>query len=144
MNSEKIKELLKQSSDYWERRSLSTALNAIENEEDYLRRLKGIYDRANQDIQDKLAVVYTRYAKNNNISLTEAYSQLPKDMETKYKADVDEYVKLATEHQGDPKWKQYLLNQSLMHKHSVLNQLQKEYRKVVYDIDMEQTGGKFL
>ena len=68
MNSEKIKELLKQSSDYWERRSLSTALNAIENEEDYLRRLKGIYDRANQDIQHKLAVVYTRYAKNNNIS----------------------------------------------------------------------------
>lgn len=144
MNSEKIKELLKQSSDYWERRSLSTALNAIENEEDYLRRLKGIYDRANQDIQDKLAVVYTRYAKNNNISLTEAYSQLPRDMETKYKADVEEYVKLATEHQGDPKWKQYLLNQSLMHKHSVLNQLQTEYRKVVYDIDMEQTGGKFL
>lgn len=144
MNSEKIKELLKQSSDYWERRSLLTALNAIENEEDYLRRLKGIYDRANQDIQDKLAVVYTRYAKNNNISLTEAYSQLPKDMETKYKADVEEYVRLATEHQGDPKWKQYLLNQSLMHKHSVLNQLQTEYRKVVYDIDMEQTGGKFL
>lgn len=144
MNSEKIKELLKQSSDYWERRSLSTALNAIENEEDYLRRLKGIYDRANQDIQDKLAVVYTRYAKNNNISLIEAYSQLPRDMETKYKADVEEYVRLATEHQGDPKWKQYLLNQSLMHKHSVLNQLQTEYRKVVYDIDMEQTGGKFL
>lgn len=144
MNSEKIKELLKQSSDYWERRSLSTALNAIENEEDYLKRLKGVYDKANQDIQDKLAVVYTRYAKNNNISLTEAYSQLPKDMETKYKADVEEYVKLATEHQGDPKWKQYLLNQSLMHKHSVLNQLQTEYRKVVYDIDMEQTGGKFL
>ena len=144
MNSEKIKELLKQSSDYWERRSLSTALNAIENEEDYLKRLKGVYDRANQDIQDKLAVVYTRYAKNNNISLTEAYSKLPKDMETKYKADVEEYVRLATEHQGDPKWKQYLLNQSLMHKHSVLNQLQTEYRKVVYDIDMEQTGGKFL
>lgn len=144
MNSEKIKELLKQSSDYWERRSLSTALNAIENEEDYLKRLKGIYDKANQDIQDKLAVVYTRYAKNNNISLTEAYSQLPRDMETKYKADVEEYVRLATEHQGDPKWKQYLLNQSLMHKHSVLNQLQTEYRKVVYDIDMEQTGGKFL
>ena len=67
MNSEKIKELLKQSSNYWERRSLSTVLNTIENEEDYLRRLKGIYDRANQDIQDKLAVVYTRYAKNNNI-----------------------------------------------------------------------------
>ena len=144
MNSEKIKELLKQSSDYWERRSLSTALNAIENEEDYLRRLKGIYDRANQDIQDKLAVVYTRYAKNNNISLTEAYSQLPRDMETKYKADAEEYAKFATEHQGDPKRKQYLLNQSLMHKHSVLNQLQTEYRKVVYDIDMEQTGGKFL
>lgn len=144
MNSEKIKELLKQSSDYWERRSLSTALNAIENEEDYLKRLKGVYDKANQDIQDKLAVVYTRYAKNNNISLTEAYSQLPRDMETKYKADVEEYVRLATEHQGDPKWKQYLLNQSLMHKHSVLNQLQTEYRKVVYDIDMEQTGGKFL
>lgn len=44
MNSEKLKELLKNNSSYWERRALKTEINAIENEEDYLRRLKAIYN----------------------------------------------------------------------------------------------------
>ena len=42
------------------------------------------------------------------------------------------------------KYKDYLMNQSIMHKHSVLNQLQTEIKNVVYNIDMEETGGKFL
>lgn len=144
MNSDKLKELLEKNSNYWQSRALDTEIRAVENEEDYLKRIKGIYDAAQRDIEKKMANVYARYASNNKITLKEAYKQLPKKMETEYKADVNEYIRLAQEHQGDPKWKQYLLNQSLMHKHSVLNQLQTEYRKVIYDIDMEQTAGKFL
>lgn len=144
MNSDKLKELLENNSNYWQSRALDSEIRAVENEEDYLRRIKGIYDQATKDIEKKMGIVYARYASNNKITLKEAYKQLPKKMETEYKADVEEYIKLAREHQGDPKWRQYLLNQSLMHKHSVLNQLQTEYRKVIYDIDMEQTGGKFL
>lgn len=144
MNSDKLKELLENNSNYWQSRALDTEIRAVENEEDYLKRIKGIYDAAQRDIEKKMANVYARYASNNKITLKEAYKQLPKKMETEYKADVNEYIRLAQEHQGDPKWKQYLLNQSLMHKHSVLNQLQTEYRKVIYDIDMEETAGKFL
>lgn len=144
MNSDKLKELLEKNSNYWQSRALDTEIRAVENEEDYLKRIKGIYDAAQRDIEKKMANVYARYASNNKITLKEAYKQLPKKMETEYKADVNEYIRLAQEHQGDPKWKQYLLNQSLMHKHSVLNQLQTEYRKVIYDIDMEETAGKFL
>ena len=144
MNSDKLKELLENNSNYWQSRALDTEIRAVENEEDYLKRIKGIYDAAQKDIEKKMANVYARYASNNKITLKEAYKQLPKKMETEYKADVNEYIRLAQEHQGDPKWKQYLLNQSLMHKHSVLNQLQTEYRKVIYDIDMEETAGKFL
>lgn len=144
MNSDKLKELLEKNSNYWQSRAIDTEIRAVENEEDYLNRVKGIYDAASREIEKKMANVYARYASNNKITLKEAYKQLPKKMETEYKADVNEYIRLAQEHQGDPKWKQYLLNQSLMHKHSVLNQLQTEYRKVIYDIDIEQTAGKFL
>lgn len=144
MNSDKLKELLEKNSNYWQSRALDSEIRAVENEEDYLKRIKGIYDAAQKDIEKKMANVYARYASNNKITLKEAYKQLPKKMETEYKADVNEYIRLAQEHQGDPKWKQYLLNQSLMHKHSVLNQLQTEYRKVIYDIDIEETAGKFL
>lgn len=142
MNSEKIKEAIKNNSNYWEKRALENKLNVVENEEDYLNRITAIYDQANKDIEDKLAKVYARYAKENGMTLDEAYQKLPKSMEKKYKNDVMDYVEKAKS--GDPKWKQYLLNQSIMHSHSVLDQLRTEYRNVIYNIDMETTGGKFL
>ena len=140
MNIEEIKKAIKNNSNYWEKRALENKLSAIENEEDYLRRISSIYDHANKQIDEKLAKVYARYAKENNLTLEEAYQQLPKKMETEYKKDVMDYVNKAK----DPSYKQYLLNQSIMHKHSVLDQLRTEMRDVIYDIDMEETGGKFL
>lgn len=142
MNSEKIKEAIKNNSNYWEKRALENKLKVVENEEDYLNRITAIYDQANKDIEDKLAKVYARYAKENGMTLDEAYQKLPKVMEKRYKNDVMDYVEKAKS--GDPKWRQYLLNQSIMHSHSVLDQLRTEYRNVVYNIDMETTGGKFL
>ena len=140
MNIEEIKKAIENNSNYWEKRALENKLSAIENEEDYLRRISSIYDHANKQIDEKLAKVYARYAKENNLTLEEAYKQLPKKMETEYKKDVMDYVNKAK----DPSYKQYLLNQSIMHKHSVLDQLRTEMRNVIYDIDMEETGGKFL
>jgi SPP1 gp7 family putative phage head morphogenesis protein len=140
MNIEEIKKAIESNSNYWEKRALENKLSAIENEEDYLRRISSIYDHANKQIDEKLARVYARYAKENNLTLEEAYKQLPKKMETEYKKDVMDYVNKAK----DPSYKQYLLNQSIMHKHSVLDQLRTEMRDVIYDIDMEETGGKFL
>lgn len=142
MDIEEIKKLINSNSNYWEKRSLQNKLSAIENEEDYVKRITGIYNQASKDIQSKLANVYARYAKENGMTLDEAYKKLPKAAEKEYKKDILDYVNKAKS--GDPKWKQYLLNQSLMHSHSVLNQLQTEYRKVIYDIDIEETGGKFL
>ena len=140
MNIEEIKKAIENNSNYWEKRALENKLSAIENEEDYLRRISSIYDHANKQIDEKLAKVYARYAKENNLTLEEAYKQLPKKMETEYKNDVMDYVNKAK----DPSYKQYLLNQSIMHKHSVLDQLRTEMRSVIYDIDVEETGGKFL
>lgn len=142
MNSDEIKKAIDKSSSYWEKRALENKLNIIENEEDYIKRLSAIYDEANRQIEEKLAKVYARYAKENKLTLEEAYKILPRKMETEYKRDVLDYINKAKS--GDPKWKQYLLNQSIMHKHSVLDQLRTEYRNVVYNIDIETTGGKFL
>ena len=140
MNIEEIKKAIKSNSNYWEKRALENKLNVIENEEDYLRRISSIYDHANKQIDEKLAKVYARYAKENNLTLEEAYQILPKKMQTEYKNDVMDYISKAK----DPSYKDYLLNQSIMHKHSVLDQLRTEMRNAIYDIDIEETGGKFL
>lgn len=142
MNSEEIKKAIENNSNYWEKRALENKLNIVKNEEDYINRITAIYDQASKDIEDKLAKVYARYAKENGLTLSEAYQKLPKAMEKEYKNDVMDYVEKAKS--GNPKWRQYLLNQSIMHNHSVLDQLRTEYRQVIYDIDMEVTGGKFL
>ena len=141
-DKKEIEKLIKNSANYWEKRALSSKLNIMENEEDYLKRITSIYDEARRQIDDKLAATYGRYGKENKLTLKEAYKKLPSAIEKEYKNDVDDYIKKAES--GDPKWRQYLLNQSIMHKHTVLNQLQTEYRKVIYDIDMEETGGLFL
>ena len=140
MNTEEIKKAIEKNSNYWEKRALENKLNVIENEEDYLKRITSIYNHANKQIDDKLAKVYARYAKENNLTLEEAYQILPKKMETEYKNDVMDYISKAK----DPSYKDYLLNQSIMHKHSVLDQLRTEMRNAIYDIDIEETGGKFL
>lgn len=140
MNTEEIKKAIEENSNYWEKRALENKLNVIENEEDYLKRITSIYNHANKQIDDKLAKVYARYAKENKLTLEEAYQILPKKMETEYKNDVMDYISKAK----DPSYKDYLLNQSIMHKHSVLDQLRTEMRNAVYDIDIEETSGKFL
>ena len=140
MNTEEIKKAIEKNSNYWEKRALENKLNVIENEEDYLKRITSIYNHANKQIDDKLAKVYARYAKENNLTLEEAYQILPKKMETEYKNDVMDYISKAK----DPSYKDYLLNQSIMHKHSVLDQLRTEMRNAIYDIDIEETSGKFL
>lgn len=140
MNTEEIKKAIEKNSNYWEKRALENKLNVIENEEDYLKRITSIYNHANKQIDEKLAKVYARYAKENNLTLEEAYQILPKKIETEYKNDVMDYISKAK----DPSYRDYLLNQSIMHKHSVLDQLRTEMRNAIYDIDIEETGGKFL
>ena len=142
MNSEEIQKLIDSNSNYWEKRLLDGKKRVVENEEDYYKRLKKYYDTANKQIEEKLAVTYQRYAKENKLTLEQAYKQLPKDAEKAYKNDLMDYISKAKE--DAVKYRDYLMNQSIMHKHSVLNQLQTEIKNVVYNIDMEETGGKFL
>ena len=142
MNSEEIQKLIDSNSNYWEKRLLDGKKRVVENEEDYYKRLKKYYDTANKRIEEKLAVTYQRYAKENKLTLEQAYKQLPKDAEKAYKNDLMDYISKAKE--DAVKYRDYLMNQSIMHKHSVLNQLQTEIKNVVYNIDMEETGGKFL
>lgn len=142
MNSEEIQRLIDSNSNYWEKRLLDGKKRVVENEEDYYNRLKKYYDTAKKQIDEKLAVTYQKYAKNNNMTIEQAYKQLPKDAEKAYKNDLMDYISKAKD--DAVKYKDYLMNQSIMHRHSVLNQLQTEIKNVVYNIDMEETGGKFL
>lgn len=142
MDSKEIRKLIENNSNYWEKRALENKLNIIENEEDYVKRLKAIYDAANRQIDEKFAALYTKYAKENKLTLDEAYQVLSRKTELEYKNDLHDYISKANE--DAIKWRAYLLEQSRMHSHTVLDQLRTSYRNVVYNIDMETTGGKFL
>ena len=142
MDKEQLEKILKSNSNYWERRSLEGKINAIENEDDYLRRLESFYNQANKQIDEKLAKIYLRYAKENKITMKQAYKILPKAMEQEYKNDVIDYLEKAESNSSQ--YKSYLLNQSIMHKHSVLDQLRTEIRNAIYNIDINNTQGKFL
>lgn len=141
-DAEKLKKLLESNKTYWGQRSLLTTLDTVQKEEDYSRRLRAIYDAANKEIEDKLAATFARYAKNNNITNKEAYKILPKEAQANYKGNVMEYISKAKAHASDPAWTQYLLNESLKHKYTVLDQLRTEWKRVIYDLDTN--GDKFL
>lgn len=142
--NEKLKKLLENTPSYWDKRSLETVIDNYEKEQVYAERLKGMYTDVQKDLENKFAKVFSRYAQNNSITLQDAYKILPKSVAKSYKQDVFKYIKEAKEHASDPKWKQYLLNESLKHKYSVLDQLKTEWRETVYKLDKDGTQEKFL
>lgn len=141
---EKLKKLLENTSSYWDKRSLETVIDNYQKEQDYNTRLKGIYEDVQKDLENKFAKVFSRYANNNSITLKEAYKILPKSVAKSYKNDVYKYIKDAKEHSTDPQWQQYLLNESLKHKYTVLDQLRTEWRETVYKLDKDGTQEKFI
>lgn len=141
-SEEKLRKLLESNHDYWTRRSVLTTLDTIQKEEAYYKQLKAVYDSAQKELENKLSVIYNRYAKNNNMSNTEAYKVLSKKDAADYKIEVNKYLELAKEHAGDPQWEAYLLNQSLKHQYTVLDKLKTEWKNVAYGLDTK--GELFL
>lgn len=142
MNAKEINDYLENNANYWEKRAVQSKIDVLADEDDYARRLGYFYDQANKQLDEKLAKVYQRYAKENNMTLTEAYQILPKKMETEYRNDLKDYMDKAQS--NNPKYANYLANQSIMRKHSVLDTMKTEVRNAVYTIDQQNTQGKFL
>lgn len=58
--------------DYWRKREEEARKNTIKDEAEYNKRLDGIYNSMQQNIEKEINGFYSRYATKNGISMAEA------------------------------------------------------------------------
>ncbi len=110
-------------SEYWIQR-----FGQLENAQHQLgakaqKQIEAIYREAQKQIEGKISTWYTRFAKNNNISLAEARQWLTgKDLK-EFKWDVQEYIKYGSEHALTGAWTKELENASAKYHISKLEAL---------------------
>ena len=102
----------KRTSAYWKKRF--EALEAASNTRgvDTFRQIERAFDSAQKQIQGQIESWYGRYAKNNNITMTEARRQLSTTELKEFRWDVKEYIKYGRENDLNQMWMKELENAS--------------------------------
>ena len=100
------------SADYWRKRFELLEEQSNKYGLDTFRQVEASFLEAEKQIQKEIEAWYGRYAKNNNVSITEAKRQLSTKELKEFRWDVDEYIKHGRENAIDPKWMKELENAS--------------------------------
>lgn len=100
------------SSAYWRKRFELLEQKSNEYGLDAFRQIEPAFINAEKEIQKEIESWYGRYAKNNNVSMTEARRQLSTKELKEFRWDVNEYIKYGRENAIDPKWMKELENAS--------------------------------
>lgn len=100
------------SGDYWKER-----FSALEDAQhqyglETFREVEPAFEKAQREIQSQIEVWYSRYAKNNGISMAEARRQLSASELKELRWDVNEYIKHGRENAIDGRWMKELENAS--------------------------------
>lgn len=108
------------SSKYWEERLLLLEEALNDRGIEYYHDLEEAYNKAVRDTNKDLTVFYTRLAKNNKISLTEAHKLLTSNELAEFRWTVEEYIEKAKENEITKAWSKELENASLRYRISRL------------------------
>ena len=86
------------SSNYWDKRALNRLSEAEKMSEEYIKRIKKIYDKAYKDIERDLASVYRNYSKNTGLDVEKlkellTRSETAKTWEQMKRQGLDKYIK---------------------------------------------------
>ena len=102
----------KRTSAYWKKRFevLENASNSYGQQT--FRQIEPAFDTAQREIQKEIEAWYGRYAKNNEITMTEARRQLSTKELKEFRWDVDEYIKYGRENDLNQNWVKELENAS--------------------------------
>ncbi|MCH5186823.1 MAG: minor capsid protein [Oscillospiraceae bacterium] len=119
------------SSEYWVRRFalLEEAQNRLARTA--AEELDGLYRQAERELEEKIAVWYQRFAKNNDITMAEARKRLLGRELTEFKWDVKEYIKHGEENALSGEWMKELENASARFHVSRLEALKLRTRQSV-------------
>lgn len=118
------------SRDYWKRRSEQIARRQFTATDSYAHELVREYDRAMAAIRRDTEAFYTRFARNNEISLTEAQRLLTAGELREFRMTLDEFTALARNN-ADGRWTTILNNVYYRTRVSRLEALQIQIRQQV-------------
>ena len=119
----------KKNADYWKRRFEAMGDAGYQKSREYYERIQKAFDRAERSIRADLERWYTRLAKNNHISLTEAKKLLSRDELAEFKWTVEDYIKAGEENALNQNWMKELENASARHHINYLNAMKIQIRQ---------------
>lgn len=89
------KKKLFRNASYWAKRLEKLAESQNLKGDEYVKESEKLYRKAQKSIEDKINVWYGRFAKNNDISFSEAQKRLKTDELEEFKWTVEEYIEKA-------------------------------------------------
>lgn len=79
---------------YWQEREQEKLNRSIQDVKQLEKELKEAYRKASKNIEEKIAILFFRYAKNNRLSYMEASKFLTSSEFKEWRMDLQEYIKL--------------------------------------------------
>lgn len=116
---------------YWVERMLLLEEALQEQGEEYLDSLRGEYDLAIMRIQEEIDAFYLRFAKNNQVSLSEARKLLTAGELKEFRWTVDDYIRRGRTLQYTQRFAKQLENASIRYRVSRLEALQLKMEQQV-------------
>lgn len=128
-------------SEYWKKRFEILEKSAVSKGANYYSSLEEEYRKASKSIESEISTWYTRFATNNQITLSEARKLLNSSELAEFKWTVQEYIKFGEENALNGQWMKQLENASARVHISRLEALKVQMQQQMEVLYGNQTDG---
>ncbi|SEM13158.1 phage putative head morphogenesis protein, SPP1 gp7 family [Paenisporosarcina quisquiliarum] len=132
---------MSKSSDYWKQRFEFLLESQLSNAEEYSDELEEIYNLVIEELEKDISKWYTRFAKNNEISLSEAKKMLRGSELAEFHWDVQEYIAYGERNALNGRWMRQLENASARVHISRLESIKIQTQQVIEKLYASQSEG---
>ena len=129
------------SSDYWTERTLQLNEALDRRGVEYFHRLEKEYQQAANNVSKELAVLYAKFAENNNITTKEARKLLTSNELKEFRWKVEEYIEKGKDSGVDDAWTKQLKNASLRYRISRLEAMRIHMQNEVENLMGREVDG---
>lgn len=132
---------MSKSSDYWKQRFELLLESQLSNAEEYSDELEEIYDLVIEELEKDISKWYTRFAKNNEVSLSDAKKMLRGSELAEFHWDVREYIAYGERNALNGRWMRQLENASARVHISRLESIKIQTQQIIEKLYARQSDG---
>ncbi|WP_144511583.1 minor capsid protein [Bacillus sp. FJAT-22090] len=132
---------MSKSRSYWVQRFEMMMQNQFTNSEEYGEVLQELYDLVAEELEKDIAKWYTRFAKNNEVSLSEAKRMLRGAELAEFHWDVQQYIEYGERNALDGNWMRQLENASARVHISRLEAIRIQTQQLIEELYGKQLEG---